>query len=98
MTETYDRREFLQHVAGCAAAGVCLCDAAAAEKELPKVPDHSLTVIAGKPRERGKLYGQKFKTDIQGFLDREIYQRFIGKPSPREEMLRYAGQCLRAIK
>ena len=50
-------------------------------------------VVAGTPRERGLAYGKHFKDAIREFLDREIYQAFIGQPSSKEEMLQYAAAC-----
>lgn len=100
MNESCNRREFLQQVAGAGAAATGLhLSGSAAEpaKELPKVPDHTLTVISGKPRERGKEYGTKFKDAIHAFLDKEIYQAFA-KNSSKEEKLRYAGECTKAVK
>src|SRR5262245_11584858 len=100
MNESCNRREFLQQVAvaGTAAAGLQSAGSAAEPaKELPKVPDRALTVITGKPRERGKQYGTKFKDAIHAFLDKEIYQAFA-KHSSKEEKLRYAGQCTKAIR
>jgi isopenicillin-N N-acyltransferase-like protein len=98
---SWSRREFLR-VAGCgaAAAGVCWAPRVRAEvrREPPKVSDHTLTVIAGKPRERGRQYGEKFKDAIHAFLDREIYQRFAPTPARRDEHLAYAGQCRAAIQ
>lgn len=96
MATTWTRREFVAALGSAATAG--LIPLSAAEPTLPKVPDHTLTVIAGKPRERGRRYGRQFKDSIVAFLDKEIYQRFIQKPSPKDEMLRYAGACGRAIK
>jgi hypothetical protein len=77
MTATWTRRRFLQTVGGYGAAAAGLRLAAlspAAGREAPRVPDHTLTVIAGKPRERGTRYGRKFKDAIHAFLDREIYR------------------------
>jgi isopenicillin-N N-acyltransferase-like protein len=61
------------------------------------VPDHTLTVISGKPRQRGKQYGRKFKDPIHAFLDKEIYQ-VCTKHASRDKLLRYAGQCTKAVK
>jgi isopenicillin-N N-acyltransferase-like protein len=100
MTPTWTRRRFLQQVAGYGAAAAGLRLAAlspAAGREAPQVPDHTLTVIAGKPRERGTLYGRKFKDAIHAFLDKEIYQACAGHAS-RDRLLRYAGQCNRAVR
>src|SRR5438552_17039613 len=69
----------------------------AAEKPLPRVPDHTLTTISGKPRTRGKQYGRQFTDDIHAFLEKEIYRACAGHAS-HDALLRYAGQCVRAIK
>jgi isopenicillin-N N-acyltransferase-like protein len=102
MRQACTRRDFIK-VAGCGAlAGTLNREetgaAAVPKKTLPKVPDHQLTVISGKPRERGRRYGRHFKDAIHAFLNKEIHQAFLMKPSTREEMLRYAGQCLKVIK
>lgn len=57
-----------------------------------------LTVISGTPRERGFAYGQKYQAGIHDFLKQEIYNAFIQKPSPKDEMLRYAGACGKVIR
>src|SRR5262249_47747124 len=91
-----DRREFLHR----AASGAALLPAVAAaqDKKGRELPEPTLTVIEGKPRERGRQYGKAFADSIRAFLDREIYGAFIGKPSPREAMLRYAGACAKAVR
>src|SRR5262245_232732 len=89
-----NRREFLKGAAGCAALGVA--DLARAQD--PKAPDHSLAVIAGKPRERGHQYGQKFKQPIQSFFRAQVLDAFVGKAPTREEAFRYAGACAKAVK
>jgi isopenicillin-N N-acyltransferase-like protein len=101
MSEADTRREFLNRAAGygVAAAGIGLAAAAGnAADPPPKVADHTLTVIAGKPRERGRQYGEKFKEDIADFLGREIWKPFVGKPATKEQLLRYAGGCARVVK
>ena len=94
------RRQFLGQ-AGCfglAAAGLDLSTAfLGADQESRKVLDHTLITIAGKPRERGKQYGAKFKDAIHSFLDKEIYQ-VCAKHASREKLLAYAGQCTKAVK
>src|SRR5262249_28212715 len=60
--------------------------------------EHTLTVIEGKPRERGRRYGTLFKDGIHGFLDREIYKNFSDKPNTKDSMLRFAAACGKAIK
>jgi isopenicillin-N N-acyltransferase-like protein len=101
MTRTCDRREFLHQAAGYGALAASLNLAspgvAAPAEKLPKVPDHSLTVISGKPRQRGKQYGARFKDAIHSFLDREIY-RVCARHATRGQLLLYAGQCTKAIK
>lgn len=97
-----DRREFLgQAAAGGALAGLGCCGAFAADAQqaaapLPKVADHTLTVISGKPRERGKQYGTEFKDAIHAFLENEIIKVCTPRSS-REDLLRYAGACGKAI-
>src|SRR5262245_37721877 len=99
-SETMNRRSFLHGLAGCVAvAGSGRSLATAADKKAPpQAPDHTLTVIAGKPRERGRQYGQKFKDAIAAFRDREIYKPFVKNPPTKQELLRYAGQCEKAIR
>jgi isopenicillin-N N-acyltransferase-like protein len=63
----------------------------------PRVNPHELTVIAGKPRERGQAYGQRFKKEIHAFLNQEIYQAFNNKPATRADMLHFAGLCAKEI-
>src|SRR5688572_15504199 len=67
-------------------------------QEGPKAPDPTLSLISGKPRERGRQYGQKFKEPIRSFLDGQIYHAFARQPSRQEEVLRYAGACAKAVK
>src|SRR5262245_18696976 len=101
MEKLIRRREFVKSAAiGAVAAGALplLAGAADKKKEPPKAADHTLTVIAGKPRERGRQYGQKFNDSIHAFLDREIYAAYSKKGPAKDEMLRYAGACSKAIK
>jgi hypothetical protein len=71
---------------------------AAPSDEKPRPQEHSLTVISGKPRERGRLYGSTFQKQIHAFLKQEIYQPFNDKPATREDMLRYAAACAKEIR
>jgi len=92
-----NRREFLKGAAGCAAFG--LADAAPARgQQSPKAPDHTLAVISGKPRERGRQYGQTFKQPIRSFLQSQVLDAFVGQAPTRAESIRYAGACAKAIK
>jgi hypothetical protein len=75
-----------------------LSQAPASPADKPAVKEHSLTVISGSPRERGRMYGETFKKEIQAFLNAEIYQAFNNKPATREDMRRYAAACAKEIK
>ena len=99
MRGPWNRRQFLHQLAGLGTAvmGLGLARRFVLADEPAKVPDHTLTVIAGKPRERGKAYGQKFNEGIRAFLDKEIYQA-CSKQASRDELLRYAAQCTKAVK
>jgi isopenicillin-N N-acyltransferase-like protein len=100
MNQSCTRREFLHRVAatGSVAAGFPRSVGAAdIEPKVPRVADHELTVISGKPRERGKQYGQRFKNPIRDFLDKEIVQ-LRAPTASRDELRRYAGQCIKAIQ
>src|SRR5262249_43585399 len=102
MSEPPDRRDFLRQALGGAAVTAALhLDGgvpAFAAVGPSAVSDHTLTVISGKPRERGRQYGRTFKAAIHRFLDREIVKRFTTPAIRRDDLLRYAGQCVRAIK
>src|SRR5262245_36096146 len=94
-----NRRDFLKQAAagGAALAGLDLARADAPDRSL-KVEDHTLVEIAGKPRERGRRYGEKFKTKIRSFLEKEIDAKFTTPTISRDDLLRYAGQCDKAVK
>jgi hypothetical protein len=79
-------------------AGVALAGLIPAGHGQPKVAEHTLTVISGKPRERGLTYGQKFKKEIRAFYQQEIVQAFDGKPASKQDMLRYAAACAEEIR
>src|SRR5262245_2226086 len=83
-----DRRHFLSALAAAPLAAAPL-----GAKGFP------LTVVTGRPRERGRSYGRQFKDEIAAFLDREIYRAFANAKHPtRDEMLRYAGACAKEVK
>src|SRR5262245_55885550 len=94
-----NRRDFLKQAAagGAALAGLDLARADAPDRSL-KVEDHTLVEIAGKPRERGRRYGEKFQTEIRSFLEKEIHAKFTTPTVSRDDLLRYAGQCDKAVK
>lgn len=84
------RRRFLQ-ASLAATLGTAL--PAADENAFP------LTVITGKPRERGRAYGKQFKAAIGDFLDKEIFKAFVQPKQPtRDDMLRYAAACAKEVK
>ena len=95
MPPTPSRRDFLRHTAAGAACLALPGTVAAAPK--PE-PFGAKAIISGKPRERGYAYGKQFKDGIERFLDKEIYGAFIGKPSPKDDMLRYASACGKVLK
>lgn len=79
------------------ALGMLNGEPAANGQKQAEVPKHTLTVISGQPRERGRMYGEKFRKAIHAFLEREIYQAFNGKPATKQDMLAYAGACAKEI-
>lgn len=102
MSESLNRRAFLQNAglsAGAVAGAAMLPQwAVAADKSPATGAIPPIAVITGTPRERGRMYGSRFKDAIHAFLDREIYQAFIQKPSPKNAMLAYAGACGHEVK
>ncbi len=101
MTRLWSRRRFLRQSFACAlagAGGLPYLQASGGEREDSKAPDHALTVISGRPRARGRQYGARFKDAVGAFLDKEIYDAFANKPSPKDDLYRYAGQCGQAVR
>ena len=96
MLSTTTRRDFLRHTAA-SAAGLAF-PAGAPGVDTKPAPFGPTGIISGKPRERGYAYGREFKDGIARFLDKEIYGAFIGKPSPKDDMLRYASSCGKVLK
>jgi hypothetical protein len=85
-------------VIGSAAMGLCFVQPASSAGGADKISEPTLTVITGSPRERGRSYGQKFKSGIHSFLNAEIYKAFSDRPAKRDDMLRYANACAGEIK
>jgi hypothetical protein len=56
------------------------------------------TVLEGKPRDRGHAYGAQFRDAIRDFLAKEIDAAFTGKPSTKEQLLRYAAACGNVVR
>src|SRR5262245_30960929 len=96
MNDAIPRRQFLgQAMLGGAALTLSIHGRA----EPKNAPEYSLTVISGKPRERGRRYGERYKSDIRSMIDREIYKRLVKTTHPtRDDLLRYAGACAKEIK
>lgn len=97
-----DRRRFLETLVwgGCAALGLDGLEGAERPplSQRPQAPDHSLVVISGTPRERGRAYGRQFSAQISQFLDKEILAAFATSKAPPPRMLRYAAACLGPIR
>jgi hypothetical protein len=94
------RREFLKSASSAAlTAGICLGSgqgtawAVDGETIFPE-----LETFTGKPRERGRAYGNWHRDAIHSFLDKELYSAFISGTASKEELLRYAGGCARAVR
>src|SRR5262245_35023303 len=56
------------------------------------------TLIEGKPRDRGRAYGTRFRDAIRDFLTQEIDAAFVGKPSTKEQLLQYAAACGEVVR
>lgn len=101
MHAPYSRRQFLQSAAGASLIAAGLpgqLDHAASADSPAKGAIPPLETIAGTPRERGRTYGKQHRDAIQQFLDKEIYQAFIEKPAPKDDLLRYAAACARTVR
>jgi isopenicillin-N N-acyltransferase like protein len=66
--------------------------------ERPAAAEHSMVAISGSPRERGRNYGRRFADDIRQFLEKEIYDALLPANAKPDQMLRYAGACLKPIR
>jgi hypothetical protein len=88
------RRDFLHRVAAGAVCAILPATARGAQK--PE-PFGAKQIISGKARERGVAYGKLFKDGIARFLEKEI-DTFVGKPATKDDMLRYADACGKAMK
>lgn len=93
-TPVLDRRAFITGAAaGTAGLAVGLAAAGPPADEFP-----DLEVVSGGPFDRGREYGRRFTAAVRGFLDREIYSAFVGKPGTKDAMLRYAAACRDAVR
>ncbi len=60
--------------------------------------DHKVTVISGKPRDRGRQYGVGFSQAIGDFLERETFVPYAKGDRTRRQMLRYAAACVKPLR
>jgi hypothetical protein len=92
------RRDMLRRGIAGLGALASAAPAPARSAERPVKPFGDAIVIAGRPRERGRRYGRRFRDEIGEFLDREIYRAFEGSLAAKAELLRYAAACSRVIR
>jgi len=64
----------------------------------PECSDHSLVTISGPACERSRTYGRNLATAIREFLNVQICSVFVEDSARRDEMLRYAGACLKPMR
>ncbi len=62
-----------------------------AERAIGKFPPAA--TIEGEPRDCGRAYGKLFRDGIRSFLEMEIYDAFLNKPSSKDQLLGYAAAC-----
>jgi isopenicillin-N N-acyltransferase-like protein len=104
MARLWTRRAFvgeavgLGAIAGGIGLSACARLARAGEGEPPRAPDHTLTVIRGTPRERGRQYGRRFGDAVRSFLEGEIYRPATKRSYMKDELLRYASRCGEEIR
>lgn len=72
---------------------------APAQRETEAVREFApASAVEGNPRERGHAYGTQFREAIRDFLQKEIDAAFVGRPSTKEQMLRYASACGEVVR
>ncbi len=99
MNRPLTRRQFITTAAAATLAfNRCRIAAAAEPAAKPNAPEHTLTVVSGSPRDRGREYGRAFHRPIHEFLEREIVAPFAKESGPREAALRYAGACAHEVR
>lgn len=65
----------------------CTADESPVRKFTPPV------TVEGDPRDCGRAYGTLFRDGIRSFLNKEILDAFMGKPSSKEQLFAYAAAC-----
>jgi isopenicillin-N N-acyltransferase-like protein len=97
-----DRRRFLQTIVSSSVTAGGVLQVLGAElpplSQRPQAPDHTLVVVSGTPRERGRAYGRKYSDPIRQFLEKEVVAAYASPKANRQSLLRYAGACLPAIR
>lgn len=68
----------------------------AAEPTIPKFP--ATVTVEGTPRDCGRAYGKQFRDGIRTFMQKEIFNAFVGKPSSKEQLHAYAAACGRVLR
>lgn len=56
------------------------------------------TTLDGEPRDCGRSYGKLFRDGIRSFLEKEIFNAFLDKPSSKEQLLSYAAACGKVLR
>lgn len=56
------------------------------------------SVFDGNPQDRGRAYGKQFHEEIHDFLQKEVYEAFVGKSSTKQQMLDYASACGKVVR
>src|SRR5688572_7820883 len=54
--------------------------------------------VEGEPRDCGRAYGKLFRRGIRSFLENEIFNAFLDKPSSKEQLLGYAAACGKVLR
>lgn len=86
----------IRWIASLAAALIAGLVLAAPKDAVPEFA--TATVLEGKSKERGHVYGKQFRDEIRDFFKTEILAAFVGKPATKEQMLGYAKACARVVK
>jgi isopenicillin-N N-acyltransferase-like protein len=101
-TSVQTRREFLKSAtvstlaAGCGLGLNHGGTALGSNDLIPEFPP--LQTFAGKPRDRGQNYGERYRDAIQQFLDKELYASFVQGTVSKDQLLRYADACGDSVK
>jgi isopenicillin-N N-acyltransferase-like protein len=89
------RRSFLRQAA---VGGVWAAGAPGAASKASAQADTAVRTISGEPWQRGFAYGRQFAGPIMSFFQVEIFDAYVRKPVPREDLLRYASECAETVR